>query len=80
MRLALVHPDPYARDAAAAVLLSSGMAGDAVGDLTSDDPLVRNPAMELVTKLIRAGKGAFFVNEGMPPDMVRRLHLGGGAS
>ena len=77
LRLALDHPDPYARDAAAALLLSSGMAGDAMGDLTSDDPLVRNPAMDLVMKLIRAGKGAFFVNEGMPPEMVRQLHHGG---
>ena len=77
LRLALDHPDPYARDAAAAVLLSSGMAGDALGDLTSDDPLVRNPAMDLVMKLIRAGKGAFFINEGLPPEMVHRLqHVG----
>lgn len=74
LRMALDHPDPYARDAAAAVLLSSGIAGNAVGDLTSDDPLVRNPAMDLIQKLVRAGKGAFFVNEGLPPDMVRRLH------
>ena len=77
LRLALDHPDPYARDAAAAVLLSSGMAGDALGDLTSDDPLVRNPAMDLVMKLIRAGKGAFFINEGLPPEMVHRLQHAG---
>lgn len=77
LRLALDHPDPYARDAAAAVLLSSGMAGEAVGDLTSDDPLVRNPAMDLVMKLARAGKGAFLVNEGVPPELVSRLHHAG---
>ena len=77
LRLALDHPDPYARDAAAAVLLSSGMAGEAVGDLTSDDPLVRNPAMDLVMKLVRAGKGAFFVNEGVPPELVSQLQHGG---
>jgi HEAT repeat protein len=77
LRLALDHPDPYARDAASAVLLSSGMAGDAVGDLTSDDPLVRNPAMDLVMKLVRAGKGAFFINEGVPPEMVNQLQHGG---
>ena len=77
LRLALDHPDAYARDAAAAVLLSSGVAGEAVGDLTSDDPLVRNPAMDLVMKLIRAGKGAFFINEGVPPELVSQLHHGG---
>ena len=76
MRLALEHPDPYARDAAAAILLSSGMAGDAFGALTSDDPLLRNPAVELITLLIRAGKGAFFVNEGMPPEMIRQFQHG----
>jgi HEAT repeat protein len=77
LRLALDHPDAYARDAAAAVLLSSGLAGEAVGDLTSDDPLVRNPAMDLVMKLIRAGKGAFFINEGVSPELVSQLHHGG---
>lgn len=74
LRLALDHPDPYARDAAAAILLSSGVAGDAIGAMSSDDPAVRNPAMDLIIKLIKAGKGAFFVNEGVPPEVVRRLH------
>lgn len=80
LRLGLEHPDPYARDAASAILLSSGIASDAVGSLTSDDPLVRNPAMELITMLIKAGKGAFFINEGMPPEMVRLIQHGGTTS
>ncbi len=73
LRLALDHPDPYARDAAAAILLSSGVAGNAIGAMSSDDPAVRNPAMDLIIKLIKAGKGAFFINEGVPPELVRSL-------
>ena len=50
---------------------------EAVGELTADDPLIRNPAMDLVMKLIRAGKGAFFINEGLPPEMVYQLQHAG---
>ena len=76
LREALRHPDPYARDAAAAVLLSSGVARDAVADYQSDDPLRRDRARLLIKGLIETGKIEFFQQAGLKDSELHALRLG----
>lgn len=75
LRRALGHPDPYARDAAASMLLSMGAASDAARNVSSDDPLKRAASEELIGALIEAGKAEYFVSEGMAPSEVEAIHI-----
>ncbi len=75
LRSSLAHPDPYARDAAAAVLLSSGVAGGAIDALRSDDAIDRMAAEDLIASLVRAGKSEFFLVAGLNPDYVEALRM-----
>lgn len=76
LRQALTNPDPYARDAAAAVLLSSGTAQGAIDDYESDDPLARDRARQLIRGLLQVGKAEFFVQAGLDPSEIDLLRLG----
>lgn len=73
LRGCLDHADPYARDAAAAVLLSSGVAGEAVEDLRSSEVTVRLSAEDLIGALAKSGKSEFFLAAGLNPDYVEAL-------
>ena len=75
LRASLDHPDPYARDAAAAVLLSSGVAGGAVDALRSDEVTDRIAAEDLISSLVRAGKAEFFLVAGLNPAYVEALRM-----
>ena len=75
LRACLDHPDPYARDAASAVLLSSGVAGEAVEALRSSEPLDRIAAEDLISRLVGAGKAEFFLAAGLNPEYVEALKL-----
>lgn len=56
--------DPYARDIAAAMLLSSGHARRAIDHLEADDPIQREEARTLIKKLIAVGKEEYFRQAG----------------
>jgi hypothetical protein len=56
LRDALDDWDPYARDVAAAMLLSSGLARRAIARLEADDPIEREQAQSLIRKLVEVGK------------------------
>ncbi len=77
LRSSLDHPDPYARDAAAAVLLSSGVAGGAVEALRSNEVTDRIAAEDLISSLVRAGKAEFFLVAGLNPAYVEALRTKG---
>ena len=64
LRDALDDWDPYARDVAAAMLLSSGLARKAVTRLEADDPLEREQARSLIKKLVEVGKEEYFRMDG----------------
>lgn len=64
LRDALDDWDPYARDIAAAMLLSSGLARQAIGNLEADDPIEREHAKALIRKLIKVGKEEYFRQAG----------------
>lgn len=76
LRRALEHPDPYARDAAAAVLLSSGKARSAIDDYHSEDPLNRDRARQLIKGLMDAGKVEYFEQAGISETDLDDLRLG----
>ncbi len=75
LRSSLGHPDPYARDAAAAVLLSSGVAGEAVEALRSTEATDRLAAEDLISSLVQAGKAEFFLVAGLNPEYVDALRM-----
>jgi HEAT repeat protein len=75
LRSSLGHPDPYARDAAAAVLLSSGVAGEAVEALRSTEVTDRLAAEDLISSLVQAGKAEFFLVAGLNPEYVDALRM-----
>jgi HEAT repeat protein len=60
LRDALDDRDPYARDVAAAMLLSSGLARRAITQLEADDPIEREQAQSLIRKLVEVGKDEYF--------------------
>ena len=64
LRDALDDWDPYARDVAAAMLLSSGLARKAVTRLEADDPIEREQARSLIKKLVEVGKEEYFRKDG----------------
>lgn len=64
LRDALDDWDPYARDVAAAMLLSSGLARRAVTRLEADDPIEREQARSLIKKLVEVGKEEYFRLDG----------------
>jgi HEAT repeat protein len=70
---ALESPDPYARDAAAAVLLTSGAAESAVSQLNAHDPTRRLAAHDLVSHLLDAGKEEYFRAMGLGDDQIRDI-------
>lgn len=76
LREALDHPDPYARDAAAAVLLSSGIAQSAIDDYETTDPLSRDRARQLIQGLLQAGKTDYFLQAGVDKGDLDRMRLG----
>ena len=75
LRACLEHPDPYARDAAAAVLLSSGVAGEAIEALRSSHSTDRLAAEDLITALVNTGKSEFFLAAGLNPEYVEALRM-----
>jgi HEAT repeat protein len=64
LRDALDDWDPYARDVAAAMLLSSGLARRAIARLEADDPIEREQARSLIRKLVEAGNEEYFRLDG----------------
>ena len=64
LRDALDDWDPYARDVAATMLLSSGLARRAVTRLEADDPIEREQARSLIKKLVEVGKEEYFRLDG----------------
>jgi HEAT repeat protein len=64
LRDALDDWDPYARDVAAAMLLSSGLARRAITRLEADDPIEREQARSLIRKLVEVGKEEYFRLDG----------------
>ncbi len=75
LRRALDHPDPYARDVAASVLLSTDAATTAVRSFTSADPLERAASEEFIGALAGAGKTEYFVAAGLDIRDVQAMRL-----
>ncbi len=75
LRRALDHPDPYARDAAASMLLSTDAAIAAVRSVGSEDPLERAASEEFIGALAEAGKEEYFVAAGLDPHDVKSMRL-----
>ncbi len=65
LRDALDDWDPYARDVAAAMLLSSGLARRAVTRLEADDPIERESARSLIKRLVEVGNEEYFRFDGI---------------